>query len=145
MLRDKISLLVSYHNRLLVELYDAKPHDIEDVISEVMSYKHLYDSYCSDTQGLVYDWVKEKKPLLFEGARRMNSVLLEAFVVLHQSSRKWSAAGSCSEVRRRPRGQRSGRDPRNPLASTGRVRRGKHLWLCSLELPLRKTKGFSNV
>ena len=69
LLRDKISLLVSYHNRLLVELYDAKPHDIEDVISEVMSYKHLYDSYCSDTQGLVYDWVKEKKPLLFEGAQ----------------------------------------------------------------------------
>ena len=69
LLRDKISLLVSYHNRLLVELYDAKPHDIEEVISEVMSYKYLYDSYCSDTQGLVYDWVKEEKPLLFEGAQ----------------------------------------------------------------------------
>jgi adenylosuccinate synthase len=53
----------------LVELYDAKPHDIEEVISEVMSYKYLYDSYCSDTQGLVYDWVKEEKPLLFEGAQ----------------------------------------------------------------------------
>ena len=42
-LRQKVELLVSYHNRLLVELYNEKPHDIEDVISEIMSvsYTHL--------------------------------------------------------------------------------------------------------
>lgn len=69
LLKEKIALLVSYHNRLLVELYNEKPHDIEDVFSEVMSYKHLYDSYCFDTQGLIYDWVKADKSLLFEGAQ----------------------------------------------------------------------------
>ena len=68
-LRQKVELLVSYHNRLLVELYNEKPHDIEDVISEIMSYKHLYDKYCTDTQGLIYDWVKDGKSLLFEGAQ----------------------------------------------------------------------------
>jgi adenylosuccinate synthase len=68
-LRQKVELLVSYHNRLLVELYNQKPHDIEDVISEIMSYKHLYDKYCTDTQGLIYDWVKDDKSLLFEGAQ----------------------------------------------------------------------------
>ena len=68
-LRQKVELLVSYHNRLLVELYNEKPHDIEDVISEIMSYKHLYDKYCTDTQGLIYDWVKGGKSLLFEGAQ----------------------------------------------------------------------------
>ena len=68
-LRQKVELLVSYHNRLLVELYNEKPHDIEDVISEIMSYKHLYDKYCTDTQGLIYDWVKDDKSLLFEGAK----------------------------------------------------------------------------
>jgi len=68
-LRQKVELLVSYHNRILVELYNAKPHDIEDVISEIMSYKHLYDKYCTDTQGLIYDWVKDDKSLLFEGAQ----------------------------------------------------------------------------
>ena len=68
-LRQKVELLVSYHNRLLVELYNEKPHDIEDVISEIMSYKHLYDKYCTDTQGLIYDWVKDDKSLLFEGAQ----------------------------------------------------------------------------
>ena len=68
-LRQKVELLVSYHNRLLAELYNEKPHDIEDVISEIMSYKHLYDKYCTDTQGLIYDWVKDDKSLLFEGAQ----------------------------------------------------------------------------
>ena len=69
-LREKVELLVSYHNRLLVELYEEKPHDIDQVISELMSFKHLYDNYCTDTQGLIYDWViKENQSLLFEGAQ----------------------------------------------------------------------------
>jgi adenylosuccinate synthase len=35
-----------------------------------MSFKHLYDNYCTDTQGLIYDWViKENQSLLFEGAQ----------------------------------------------------------------------------
>ena len=69
LLRDKIELLVSYHNRLLVELYNEVPHNIEDMINEILSYKHLYDKYCTDTQDLLYQWVKADKPLLFEGAQ----------------------------------------------------------------------------
>ena len=69
LLRDKIELLVSYHNRLLVELYNEEPHNIEDMINEILSYKHLYDKYCTDTQDLLYQWVKADKPLLFEGAQ----------------------------------------------------------------------------
>ena len=69
LLRNKIELLVSYHNRLLVELYKEKPHNIEDMINEILSYKHLYDKYCTDTQDLLYQWVKADKPLLFEGAQ----------------------------------------------------------------------------
>ena len=69
LLRNKIELLVSYHNRLLVELYNEEPHNIEDMINEILSYKHLYDKYCTDTQDLLYQWVKADKPLLFEGAQ----------------------------------------------------------------------------
>ena len=69
LLRDKIELLVSYHNRLLVELYNEEPHNTEDMINEILSYKHLYDKYCTDTQDLLYQWVKADKPLLFEGAQ----------------------------------------------------------------------------
>ena len=69
LLREKIELLVSYHNRLLVELYNEEPHDIEDMIKELLSFKPLYDKYCTDTQDLLYQWVKADKPLLFEGAQ----------------------------------------------------------------------------
>ena len=69
-LREKIELLVSYHNRLLVDLYNQEPHEIDEIISEIMSYKHLHDKYCKDTQDLIYDWViKEDQSLLFEGAQ----------------------------------------------------------------------------
>ena len=69
-LREKVELLVSYHNRLLVELYEEEPHDIDHVIAELLSFKHLHDKYCADTQGLIYDWViKENQSLLFEGAQ----------------------------------------------------------------------------
>ena len=69
-LREKVELLVSYHNRLLVELYEEDPHDIEHVIVELLSFKHLHDKYCTDTQDLIYDWIiKENQSLLFEGAQ----------------------------------------------------------------------------
>jgi len=69
-LREKVELLVSYHNRLLVELYEEEPHYIDHVIAELLSFKHLHDKYCTDTQGLIYDWIiKENQSLLFEGAQ----------------------------------------------------------------------------
>ena len=35
-----------------------------------MSFKHLHDKYCTDTQSLIYDWIiKENQSLLFEGAQ----------------------------------------------------------------------------
>ena len=69
-LREKVELLVSYHNRLLVELYEEEPHDIDHVIAELLSFKHLHDKYCTDTQDLIYDWIiKENQSLLFEGAQ----------------------------------------------------------------------------
>ena len=69
-LREKVELLVSYHNRLLVELHEEEPHDIDHVIAELLSFKHLHDKYCTDTQSLIYDWIiKENQSLLFEGAQ----------------------------------------------------------------------------
>ncbi|MAX49318.1 MAG: adenylosuccinate synthase [Gammaproteobacteria bacterium] len=68
-LRNKIELIVSYHNRILVEIHNDEPHDIEEIFNEVYKYKHLYDCYCIDSQDLMYEWVKENKSILFEGAQ----------------------------------------------------------------------------
>ena len=69
LLKNKIDLLVSYHNRILVEIHGHEPHDTEEIFNEIIKYKHLYDCYCSDSQDLMYKWIKGKKSILFEGAQ----------------------------------------------------------------------------
>ena len=69
LLRKKVELLVDYHNRLLKDLYKDSPHDVDEVYDYVMKYKHLYDEYCVDSQDQMYEWVENKKSILFEGAQ----------------------------------------------------------------------------
>ena len=69
LLRTKLELLVDYHNRLLKDLYKEAPHDVDEVFNYIMRYKHLYDEYCVDSQDQMYEWVENKKSILFEGAQ----------------------------------------------------------------------------
>ena len=69
LLRDKIELLVNFHNRLLVDLYKTDPYKPDDVFEEVYKFKSLYEDYCVDSQNLMYEFIKEKKSILFEGAQ----------------------------------------------------------------------------
>ena len=68
-LKEKIRLLVGYHNRLLEDLYDHETYDVEEVFKDILQYEHLYKKYCVDSQDLMYKWVSEKKSILFEGAQ----------------------------------------------------------------------------
>ena len=69
LLRKKVELLVDYHNRLLKDLYKDTPHDVDEVYSYIMKYKHLYDEYCIDSQDQMLEWVENKRSILFEGAQ----------------------------------------------------------------------------
>ena len=69
LLKEKIELLVEYHNRLLKELHNHEPHDVNEIFESVIKYKDLYDQFCVDSQDLMYEWVKNKKSILFEGAQ----------------------------------------------------------------------------
>ena len=69
LLRDKIDSLVNFHNRLLVDLYKTDPYKPDDVFEEVYKFKSLYEDYCVDSQNLMYEFIKEKKSILFEGAQ----------------------------------------------------------------------------
>ena len=69
LLKEKIELLVGYHNRLLKELHNHEPHDVNEIFESVMKYKDLYDQFCVDSQDLMHEWVKNKKSILFEGAQ----------------------------------------------------------------------------
>ena len=69
LLKEKIELLVEYHNRLLKELHNHELHDVNEIFESVIKYKDLYDQFCVDSQDLMYEWVKNKKSILFEGAQ----------------------------------------------------------------------------
>ena len=69
LLKDKIESLVNFHNRLLVDLYKTDPYKPDDVFEEVYKFKSLYEDYCVDSQNLMYEFIKEKKSILFEGAQ----------------------------------------------------------------------------
>ena len=69
LLKEKIELLVGYHNRLLKELHNHEPHDVNKIFESVIKYEDLYDQFCVDSQDLMYEWVKNKKSILFEGAQ----------------------------------------------------------------------------
>ena len=69
LLKDKIEFLVNFHNRLLVDLYKTDPYKPDDVFEEVYKFKSLYEDYCVDSQDLMYEVIKEKKSILFEGAQ----------------------------------------------------------------------------
>ena len=68
-LKDKINSLVRYHNRLLENIYQHKPHDSEEVFNEVVKYKELYDKYCIDSHKTMHQWIKNDQSILFEGAQ----------------------------------------------------------------------------
>ncbi len=69
LLRDKTELLVNFHNRLLVDIYKTDPYKPDDVFEEVYKFRSLYEDYCVDSQNLIYEFIKEKKSILFEGAQ----------------------------------------------------------------------------
>ena len=68
-LKEKIELLVNYHNAILVDIHNDQPHNVDEIFNEVLRYKHLFDNYCVDSQDLMYQWIKDEKSILFEGAQ----------------------------------------------------------------------------
>ena len=68
-LKEKVTTLVTYHNKVLENLYNVEPFSVEKILLELDSFKHLYDSYSSDVQDVIYKWSKEGQSILFEGAQ----------------------------------------------------------------------------
>ena len=69
LLKEKVALLIGYHNRILKDLYQQEIYNVDEVFKEIIKYKYLYDEFCVDSQDLIYDWVEDKKFILFEGAQ----------------------------------------------------------------------------
>ena len=68
-LKEKLNIQVNYHNKLLKNIYKKDTHDVEKIFDAILSYKHLFDNYCVDSQSLVNNWITDSKSILFEGAQ----------------------------------------------------------------------------
>lgn len=68
-LEERINWLVPRKNVILERLYSLPPEDPKEVFNEYKIYGQKLKSYVTDTSALIFDAIKNKKNILFEGAQ----------------------------------------------------------------------------
>ena len=68
-LRKQLGWTIEYKNVILEKLYNLPPLDPEKVIEEYLKYAEFLKPFVIDSSLKIYDAVKEKKNILFEGAQ----------------------------------------------------------------------------
>ncbi len=67
--KQKLSTLMSYHNFILENLYQAKPEDTEKVGDLWLSFVDTIRPFIADTTSVINAMLKNKSNVLFEGAQ----------------------------------------------------------------------------
>ena len=68
-LRKQLGWTINYKNVILEKLYNLPPLDSEKVIEEYLKYAEYLKPFVVDSSLKIYEAVKEKKNILFEGAQ----------------------------------------------------------------------------
>ncbi|MDJ0594011.1 MAG: adenylosuccinate synthase [Pleurocapsa sp. MO_226.B13] len=68
-LRKQLKWTIDYKNVILEKLYNLPPLDSEQVIAEYLEYAEFLRPFVVDSSLKIYESVKEKKNILFEGAQ----------------------------------------------------------------------------
>ena len=68
---QKLKAVLDKKNEILVKLYGQEPFDFKAMLSAFMAYKEKLAPYIFDTSVLCYDYYKQGRKLLFEGAQGM--------------------------------------------------------------------------
>jgi adenylosuccinate synthase len=68
-LRKQLGWTINYKNVILEKLYNLPPLDPEKVITEYLKYADFLRPFVIDSSLKIYEAVKEKKNILFEGAQ----------------------------------------------------------------------------
>ncbi|HHP7229334.1 MAG TPA: adenylosuccinate synthase [Xenococcaceae cyanobacterium] len=69
LLREKLEWTINYKNVILEKLYNLPPLDPKEVITEYLEYAEYLRPYVIDSSLKIYEAVKQKKNILFEGAQ----------------------------------------------------------------------------
>jgi adenylosuccinate synthase len=68
-LRERLTWAIEYKNAILEKLYNLPPLDLEAVIAEYMGYADRLRPYVVNTSLKIYDAVRRRRNILFEGAQ----------------------------------------------------------------------------
>ncbi|NES93952.1 MAG: adenylosuccinate synthase [Desertifilum sp. SIO1I2] len=68
-LRKQLRWTVNYKNVILEKLYDLPPLDPEEVIDQYLAYAERLRPHVVDSSLRIYDAIREKRNILFEGAQ----------------------------------------------------------------------------
>jgi adenylosuccinate synthase len=69
LLKDKLAWTIDYKNIILDKLYNLSPLDPKSVISEYLTYAERLRPHVIDTSLKIYDAIKRRRNILFEGAQ----------------------------------------------------------------------------
>jgi adenylosuccinate synthase len=68
-LKDKLIWTINYKNLILEKLYDLPPLDPKDVLQEYLEYADRLREHVVDSSLKIYDAIKQRRNILFEGAQ----------------------------------------------------------------------------
>jgi len=68
---DKLKAILAQKNDIITKIYGKEPLDFDEILNEFMAYKEVLRPYICDTSVICYDYYKQGKKLLFEGAQGM--------------------------------------------------------------------------
>jgi adenylosuccinate synthase len=69
LLKDKLAWTIDYKNVILEKLHNLSPLDPKSVISEYLAYAERLRPHVVDTSLKIYDAIKRRRNILFEGAQ----------------------------------------------------------------------------
>lgn len=66
---EKLRMHIQVKNKLFMAMFDADPLDEEEIVSKYLAYAEELKPFVRDTAVMVYDYMKQGKKVLFEGAQ----------------------------------------------------------------------------
>ena len=66
---DRLRALIDYYNGIFVNVFGKEPVDFKSMRNHFVNYKNMLKRYVKDTEEMLYDFQKEGKNIIMEGAQ----------------------------------------------------------------------------
>ncbi|NIA22567.1 MAG: adenylosuccinate synthase, partial [Proteobacteria bacterium] len=66
---ERLRRLIDYYNKIFIDVFGGEPINFRAVRNHFVNYKNMLKRYVKDTEEMLYDFQKEGKKILMEGAQ----------------------------------------------------------------------------